>query len=492
MRAAASPTQPERPSGTQRTSAVLWRLPPLSSLGGVPLGVAALVVCAIIWLHAAGPGAYAGEDFHAYLSGARQIAAGINPYHDLSAQAASAGTTSGGFNAHGYVYPPLLAAVLALPVRLDLDARTLWILWNLLTLAGLLWMGYILSATLRGKRGWRRDWSGALAFLAAILLFALSTYDLWLGQADLLMAALVVGACDLWLRRNPWAGLVLGLAIAVKPTMALVLLVWLWHGDWRAVLRGALAAGALLVLPFALIGWGALHDYLVFLVHWNAFHADAEYINQSPSGMLLRLFTANPYTTPLAVLPWLVTPLRLGVILGAALWWMRAVPRALTSDRARAMAECLLALPLILLVSPLSEDIHYCVLLPVLVGLSWLAWSRRRLSSPAAWVLWLALLLCWVPRMQELIYPGRFFPLPLQGDPHLGPVIALARTGTLLALALATLLAGGATLRGTSTAPMTASAPPAQEPASAATHLSRAIGTRAGNESRSLRATQAP
>jgi hypothetical protein len=409
----------------------------------IALGVCAVLVGLAFWLHATGPGVGAAYDFHAYLRGAQDIAAGRNPYAAVSAQAIDSRAGDTGFHAFGYVYPPLLATLLAGLLKLGLGDRAIWIVWNLVNVGAMAWLGSALQRTLRG----RREWSGALAFGAAVLLCGLATYDLFLGQADLLMAALVIGACELWLRRNPWSGVVLGLAIAVKPTMALVLLVWLWKGDWRAAARGAVAAIALVALPFILLGPRSALDYLTFMTHWNAFQANAEYINQSPYGMLLRVFTVNPYTTPAAVLPWLVTPLRLIVMVGAVVWWMRIVPRARTADLALAMGECLLALPLILLLGPLSEDIHYCVLLPALVGLSWLAWARGLARHPAAWLLWATLAVFWVPRMQELIYPDRFIPLPLQSDPHLGTAIALLRTGTLLYGALVVLVAGGVVLR---------------------------------------------
>jgi hypothetical protein len=413
--------------------------------------LAALAVVAALWLHAIWPfgaGTQAGYDFYkAYLPGAQAIAAGANPYHQLVQQTSDTSPGDIGFHAHGYVYPPLLAVVLALPIRLGFSPAALWLFWNLANAAAVLWMGRELNLSLRR----RADWAGSLAFAAATLLGAVATYDLSLGQADLLMAALVVGACGLWLRQSPWAGLVLGAAIAIKPTMALVLLVWLWKGDWRAARRAALAALALIVVPFLLLGWAALRDYLTFFVQWNAFQANAEYINQAPYGMLLRLFTLNASTRPLAVAPWLVQPLRLLVASGAVVWWLRAVPRARTVDAASrmdlAMGECLLALPLILLLSPLAEDIHYCILLPSLVGLSWLAWSRGLTHLPATWALWASLLFACLPRMQELIYPNHLVLLPGQADPRIGWLLALARTGTLLYVALATLLAGGAVLR---------------------------------------------
>jgi len=158
------------------------------------------------------------------------------------------------------------------------------------------------------------------------------------------------------------------------------------------------------------------------------------------------------------VAPWLVTPLRLLAVGGVLAWWLRAVPRARDADRAVALGECLLALPLILLVSPLAEDIHFSMLLPALVGLCWLGYARGLAPSfsrgltrllwraPAVWGLAITLAALCVPRMQELIYPDHLFALPGQTDPRFGWLLILARSGTLLYTAVATLVAGGIVL----------------------------------------------
>jgi|GEM_PF-1514706 hypothetical protein len=432
-----------------------WRALLPTSRRDLLLALAFGVGIAAVWLHAAGPGAGAGYDFFgAYYTAGRDVAAGISPYHQLAKLTTDA--QSGGVHGTGYVYPPLLALLLSLPIRLGFDARGVWLLWTLLTVAVVLWMGYELNRHLRDSR----SWSGALAFALASLLPAIVIYDLSLGQADVLLAALAVCACGLWLRGNRWsAGITLGAAIAIKPTLALLLLVWLWKGDWRTTWRGAAAALALVAGPFALLGPGALQQYVAFFVRWNAFSANADIINQTPYAFLLRAFTANTATPPLIVAPWLVWPLRLALLIGAALLWLRAVPRRRESHLLE-MSSCLLALPLILLLSPLAEDIHFTLLAPALAGLSWVAWRVLTPGSPskedgradvatrlAGWALWAALLVSYLPRMQELIYPNHLFAFPGQNDPHIGPLVTLLRSGALLWLAVVTLAAGQAVVR---------------------------------------------
>jgi hypothetical protein len=369
------------------------------ALVALALGVAAL----LIWLHATGPGAGAGYDFFtAYLRAARAVALGENPYHQLARLTLD--SAAGELRGNGYVYPPLLAVLLSFPVRLGGNELACWLFWNALNVVAVLWMGYELNLALRSNR----SLTGTMGFAVA--------------------------------------SLALGAAVAIKPTMALVILVWLWKGDWGMCLRAMLISLALVLVPFALIGPESIRDYVTFLVHWNAFGANADFINQTPYAFLLRAFTVNPATRPLLVAPFLVWPLRLATIAGAVLLWLRATPRPRLTPLLD-MSAFLLALPLILLLSPLAEDIHFTLLAPALSGLSWVAWIHYQENRAAAWTLWVAFLFSCLPRMQELIYPSHLLILPGQSDPHLGPLITLLRTSALLALAVATLVAGQSMLR---------------------------------------------
>jgi hypothetical protein len=133
-------------------------------------------------------------------------------------------------------------------------------------------------------------------------------------------------------------------------------------------------------------------------------------------------------------------------MVGAVLLLLSATPRA-QEARALQMCTCLLALPLILLLSPLAEDIHFTLLSPSLAGLSWIAWGYHLQRRPAAWALWAAFLISCLPRMQELIYPTHLLIIPGQNDPRFGIVITLIRTSALLWLAVIALVAGQSIVR---------------------------------------------
>jgi hypothetical protein len=410
---------------------------------GPLVGATAFAIGVVAILVATGFGSRIGYDFRAYLSAAGELAAGQNPYHGLIQQASDTRPGATGLHTNGYVYPPLLALILSIPLRFGLSPSMIWLGWIAVTAGAVGWAGWEMARYLCERAAWH----AAAGFSASILVAAVSIYDLSLGQVDLVLVGLTVGAIGLWLRRHPLAGAVLGVSIAIKPFLIAILAIWLWKRDWRAVLSGGIAALTFTLGPFVFVGLQALHDYAIFTLHWSALQDNADFINQSIYGMLLRSLTPNPYIAPLVDAPWLVVPLRFVLCLAVVALWVRAVPRTWGTDAAILFMECLLGIVVILLISPLAEDIHYCLLLPALVGSVWLAWHR---GHPWRWSLWLcvgALALCWTPHMQELVYPKKLVLFPLQHDPHIGPLVELLRSGILLYVALATLVGGIAILR---------------------------------------------
>jgi hypothetical protein len=395
---------------------------------------------------AVGVASHVGADFRDFLNGTRTVAAGGNPYHRLLLQQNDNRSGHVALPSSGYIYPPLLALLLAPFVRSGLSDHALAALWLLLDAGALVWMGRELNLALRGRRG-RRDWTWTLIFANLCLLPSIMMYDLFLGQSDILLAALATGAFGRWARGARGGPLLLAAAIAIKPTFALLLLVWLWKRDWKALLTCVGAAVLLVFGPFLLTGWQSLLDWLAFLTQFNAFSGSADFFNQAPTGLLIRLFAPNGFITPLVNAPWLVTPLHYAVALGALALWLLAVPARRQSDTALAMAECLLAFFLLVLVSPIAEFIHYCILTPALVGLAWLAWTRRMNQGGARWGVWGAYLLFCVPSLQDIVYPRRLFPFPGQSAPFFGALVVTARMGAFLWVALLGLLAGAHLLR---------------------------------------------
>lgn len=404
---------------------------------------ALLILTAVVWAHTLGPNARAGYDFESYIQAARAIATGASPYHRLIEEIARTRVTGQTFSANGYIYPPLLATALVPLIIFGASYHALWLFWVMLNIAATLWIGVELNRALRK----RHEWSMSLLFACGMALPAVVIYDLSLGQTDLLMAALAVGACALWLRDSHWAPIVLGVGVAIKPTLALLILVWLWKRDWRAAIAAGVVSITLILAPFAFAGGlSGLRDYWIFLANWNAFQGSGQCINQSAYGVTLRAVSANPCAQPLLTAPWLVVFLRFGLALATTAIWLRAVPPHRDASQPRGMIEALLALPVLLIISPLSEDIHYCLLVPPLLALVWLASTQRRLRRIDGALALIALGALYIPRMQELIYPNHLLTLPGQSSGALGVLITQARSDTLFALAVVTLVAGAAAL----------------------------------------------
>ena len=230
----------------------------------------------------------------------------------------------------------------------------------------------------------RRDF-GALAPLALPILGAVPLLlGIQYGQSDLFLLLLTTGS--LLAHRRRWdilAGIALGAAAAVKPTLALYGLFYLRKRSWTTLGAAALVGAALGLAPFAPLGGGALTDWLVISRYFGAGEYLAYPTNGALRGVLLRAFVGGPLHAPLIV----SRPLAVGlwlILAGAALlaWW-RAVGSG--RDGERAVPEWSLTAALILFAAPLSEDIHFVgILLP-------LALLADRLARGAATARWRAL-----------------------------------------------------------------------------------------------------
>jgi len=251
---------------------------------------AALIGSAIaIYLLVLGAAGLRHQDLEAYLAAARDIWHGAplyatflhHPFPDPTLRPA-------------FIYPPAFALLIA-PLGLlpDAVASAIWLLIGQASLIG------ALALIVR----WQKPPSWAVT---ALILATLTFYPLWIdvlqGQANLPVLLLVTAGVAGVARGRPRYGAALGIAAALKLT-PLVLLVWLLLD------RRLRAAGWMLGAFATVCGLGALfrfNDTVVFfgqvlpaLAPGTAFYA-----NQSLSGALDRVSSANPYTQPWIDVPW--------------------------------------------------------------------------------------------------------------------------------------------------------------------------------------------
>jgi alpha-1,2-mannosyltransferase len=247
-----------------------------------------------------------------------------------------------------YIYPPVFALLIA-PLGLlpDTVANVIWLLIGQAALSAAVIM------VLRRLR----PTAGAVT---AILCVTATFYPLWVdavqGQANLLVLLLVTAGIAGIVQGKPGFGAALGVAAALKLT-PLVLLFWLLlerrlkEAAWMvAAFAGVTAAAALLRYDDTVVFF---RQVLPALASGTAYYA-----NQSLAGVVMRLFSRNPYTTPWIDLTWAwLLPAAAAIMLSLYwIWRLRGQP---------ALARAAAFLPLLPLLSSVTWPHHLVILLPV-------------------------------------------------------------------------------------------------------------------------------
>ncbi len=302
-------------------------------------------------------------DFGLYLRSAKELAAGHSAYPPNNP-----GGLYFGVPAHdGYAYPPVLAWIVAALLPLgDVGVRAV------ATVASVGTLGWSIVSMLRGRLAWQ--WIVlALGLVAFSRFFRVEAYH---GQVNWILLALIVLGAQTYERSPKRTALLWGATIAVKPFL-LVLPAWLaWRRRYR---EAALSAGfgvALVALSFAASpeSWAGFRESMAY--YSSAMGAGGRPDNYALHGLWLRLFEANPYATPWAVVPGL--PVALTAASGLALAALFAV--AFPRDGEQSPPQILLELGSVALIAcalgPLSNGSHLWLALPGLVG-SWLVARER-------------------------------------------------------------------------------------------------------------------
>jgi Glycosyltransferase family 87 len=316
-------------------------------------------------------------DFSAYYAAVQRLVQTGTPYETA--------TLSGTFH-HGsfglYDYSPLPVAVILPLAGLALNEAAL--IYLIVRLALLL----ALCALMPVRREVRLAMLGVASISAPVLL------DLNLGNVSLVVTFLAVIAWR-YLDR-PAGSAAVAAALAVRPTIALVLGWWVLRGRWRSLLWVAVAVSVLVLLSLPLVGLRSWWDYLTVLR------------NLSGLENLSRNLALGPVVGRLGMADWVATIAQFagyGIAAGA-------VVLSLRRDRELSFVVTLGAT---LLISPLLWD-HY--LTNLLVPAAFLA-NRGR------WPALFLPLLCWLPQdllpVVALVATLLPFAAPDQGEPA-GPL----------------------------------------------------------------------
>ncbi|MGI5452200.1 glycosyltransferase 87 family protein [Streptomyces sp. CA-249302] len=245
---------------------------------------------------------------------------------------------------YGFTYPPF-AAVSMLPMTL-VGLHTAIALALLLNLAALALVLHYLT-----EGAWRRyGWYGCALGACVLALFEPLRDTLSFGQVNLLLLALVL--TDAWLLRTGrerWAGVGIGLAVAIKLTPAVFIGLLLVARRWRAAAVATAVTGAATGLA-AVVAPDASRFYWTEAL-WDTNRVGRlDYVsNQSLQGILARLGITDRPVWALAVL----------LVLGV--WAWRSGRAVAAGDWAAAFALTGLTA---CLVSPITWVHHLVWLLP--------------------------------------------------------------------------------------------------------------------------------
>ena len=345
----------------------------LLALAGVPILVAYAwygLIWPLLWNEL--------SDFRqVYLDGARVIAAGGDPYQ--CSTGFCSGHAKGWLGAAGAVYPPFTLWVMQPFNRFDpatVDAFALvaanlcliafiWIIvraltikdWQLVALVALICVSF--APTLTEVQN--RNFQVLLLTLSAVLLLAWRRGDRW------------------------WAGLALGLGLAIKIVEAPLLLLGLWGRRWRLVAAGIATWAVLWLLAVP----GLLPEYLLQVLPAVG-RGSGEEMNIAPLGAIARLFhpeslylQGRGVDGPVLVLTAIVS---VGVLAVTA-WRLRA-PRADAQGRSVELAAAFAAVPLMLTLVWAGQLVLLLMPMIVLLESALRRQSRRIVIAVAAsWLL---------------------------------------------------------------------------------------------------------
>ncbi|MGZ3453481.1 MAG: glycosyltransferase family 87 protein [Polyangiales bacterium] len=190
------------------------------------------------------------NDYASFHSAAFAISEGLNPYDFMQLQRAA--KAAGLQGANPYFYPPFLAELLIPFTWLEpFPARMVW--WAITAcamLASVLLLDRHLASTIEDDT--KRDHARTAFIVMCAAMWPIRSSQ-WMAQVNGIVLLLLV---LWWTRRESkaWAGAFLGVAVAIKMSPALLLLVPLWQKRWRESAIAVGTAAGLVLVSCALIG----------------------------------------------------------------------------------------------------------------------------------------------------------------------------------------------------------------------------------------------
>ena len=186
-------------------------------------------------------------DFNAYYVSAYATQKGIDPYDDEALQQLAQDLNIPKITE--YNYPPF-TTLLFLPLSL-LPYPAAVLVWRVLNLALIVLAIWLIIKTLA------LPLSATTALVIGLIVFSYDPliYTLGIGQINLLILVLIIGAAYAWVRqRQVLAGVLLAVAASIKIAPAILFIYFLWKGGLKLVAAGIAAMAAFATIAFVALG----------------------------------------------------------------------------------------------------------------------------------------------------------------------------------------------------------------------------------------------
>jgi alpha-1,2-mannosyltransferase len=312
-------------------------------------------------------------DFEAYFAGAMAVKNG-EPLYARALVTRDAEYTSGHPTKRepepGLPYVYLPPAALALVPLTVLPFSSAAVLWRVLSYGTLALTSFLLVRLLLPLHPELRL-PAALILCVVMAVFQPIRASLNWGQIDIVLLLFVTLSMTAFVdRRDLIAGLWLGLALLVKPFLGFLVLYFVWKRSLTAVVASCLTPILVLGASLVVVDPRNLIDYLGVMSYWSGPIWSVSPGNQSPYGFLLRLFTVNPFTMPIADAPWIVSVARVALAGVVLITFTILLSRSRQLPATQQWLEFGLMIVGMLLISPTAQAGHYAYLVVPFVALA--------------------------------------------------------------------------------------------------------------------------
>ena len=206
------------------------------------------------------------------------------------------------------------------------------------------------------------------------------------GQVYVILLGITTAAW-LMIKKNPWiAGVLIGTLAAFKPNFIIWPLLLLLSGNWRSAVTGLVSFGVLSILPVLSFGPEVYRSYLDLLLAYRA--------TELPNNITLYGISDR------LGFPFMGIAISIILFAGLALFVWRKRPTPLNTSA--------IALPSMLLLSPLAWIGYTILLLPLFLSRSWsklLTAAAILLLAPGILVFATSRMPFWIMFTAGLVYP---------------------------------------------------------------------------------------